>query len=178
MYLFILKRAKAFLSLSISFFLCCLFWTVLHIFEPRHIFNCKVEALPWTAWHGSRALNLVIFPIARLNRCHGPRGTVQEQSYFQLQGWTSLCNFEPREWDFFNGFLVVEINFSCWKSNMFFSKHFQQLPEVPAPFWLSSLILGVVVVLVVNYWLYEEWLFLLNIGQKNRRNPKIPKNVV
>ena len=61
---------------------------------------------------------------------------------------------------------------------MFFSKHFQQLPEVPAPFWLSSLILGVVVVLVVNYWLYEEWLFLLNIGQKNRRNPKIPKNVV
>ena len=53
--LLIVKRAKLFLSSSIFFLFCCLFWTVLHIFEHLHIFNCKVESLALTARGGSSA---------------------------------------------------------------------------------------------------------------------------
>ena len=66
-------------------------------------------------------LNLSIFSNARLNRWYEPCRVVQTAQhgskgfrivlYIQLQGWTSLCSFEPREQAFFNWFLVLEINF-------------------------------------------------------------------
>ena len=55
-YLLIVKRARIFLSLSLAIFLlCCVFWIILPISEPCRIFNCKVELLPWTVRHGTRA---------------------------------------------------------------------------------------------------------------------------
>ena len=33
-------------------------WTLVYIFEPLHIFNCKVEPLAWTTRNGSRAFKL------------------------------------------------------------------------------------------------------------------------
>ena len=86
-------------------------------------------------------LNLSIFLFARLNRWHEPLGAVRTVlarfksiwtvPYFQLQGWTSLYNFEPREPAFYNGFLVVESNFSRRKSNVFFFENFPRSPEGP-----------------------------------------------
>ena len=65
-------------------------------------------------------LNLSIFLAARFKRCYEPRGAVQTSQhvsngvwnvlYIQLQGWTSLCSFEPREQTFFKWFLS-----RCWR---------------------------------------------------------------
>ena len=87
-------------------------------------------------------LNLSIFLTARFKRCYEPCGAIQTSQhvsngvwnvlYIQLQGWTSLCRFEPREQAFFNWFLVVGINFSRGKSNMFFLKKIPRSPEGPA----------------------------------------------
>ena len=86
-------------------------------------------------------LNLSIFSIARLTRWHKSRRAIRTPLtrfksiwtvlYFQLQGWTSLYNFVPREPAFYNGFLVVESNFSRGKSNVFFFENFSRSPEGP-----------------------------------------------
>ena len=116
------------------FFLCC-------YFEPR---------CPY--------LNLSIFLFARLNRWHEPRGAVRTAPngsnsiwnvpYFQLQGWTSLYNFETREPAFFNGFLVVENNFlvvenqTCFFA-IFFTDRRKVLTGGPLwPVWISCTFLA------------------------------------
>ena len=87
----------------------CSYWAAINIFHHgRFLFFLCCEFFEPSCTY----LNLSIISIARLNHWHEPCGTVPTAStrfksiltvlYFQLQGWTSLCNFEPREPAFFN----------------------------------------------------------------------------
>ena len=73
------EKTKSFSSSSISFLsLLCIFWTILHIFEPRHIKIARLNHFHEPLGTVQVLLNRAIFAIARLNRCHEPYGTVQE----------------------------------------------------------------------------------------------------
>ena len=61
------RNKTIFIIVDFFFSLSCLFWTVLHIFELLHIFNCKFEQFHEPRRAVQEHLNLSIYSIARLN---------------------------------------------------------------------------------------------------------------
>ena len=133
------KSGNIFAIILLFLVLCCVFWTVLHIFEPCHIFNCKIEPLPWTVRHGSRAFkhchifNCMVEPLPWTAQ-HGSRAFEPCHIFH--------CKVEPRH-VFLNhaqASQIIILNFSTdfwsWKNQTcFFSRIFHKHWKVQVPKW-------------------------------------------
>ena len=115
-YLFILKRAKPFLSSSIFFNLLFILNRLAYIWTLLYF---KLQG--WTIVMNSLARFKSIWTVQYfqlqswtvfMNRA-GQVKSIWTVPYLQLRGWTSLYNFEPHKLAFFNRFLVVE-NQTCF----------------------------------------------------------------
>ena len=98
-YLLIVKKAKLFSSLLISFYFFVVYFEPSCLYLNLAIFLiARLNRCYEPRDTVQENLNHVTFSIARLNRRHEPRGTVQEHlnlAIFSITRLTSPCIFEP-----------------------------------------------------------------------------------
>ena len=103
--------------------------------ELNHIVDNDVINLCYFFKPPCPYFNLSIFLFARLNRWHEPRRAVQTAQHGSKAFepcYIFNCKVEPLyRASFYNGFLVIESNFSRGKSNVFFFENFPRLLKGP-----------------------------------------------